>query len=139
MSSYTLYSLCSKVRLITTGNLISAPIYLDLEIPSDLVDLSGVEELTIISLTENATTLFRWNGYFASGFTRNTELATGPFPLGSLLSGTSTFTSARSAPYNTVTNFLPASRFLIGYGNNSGTAYEQGVVSFMLGVKRING
>lgn len=137
MSRYTLYSLFSKVRLITTGNLISAPIYMDVEMPADLVDLSGVEELTLISLTENATTLFRWNVYFASGFTRNTELATGPFALGSVLSGTSTFLSARSAPYNTVANFLPASRLLVGYGNNSGTANEQGLVSAMLGVKRI--
>lgn len=139
MSSYTLYSLCSKVRLVTTGNLISAPMWMDLEIPSDLVDLTGVEEITMISLTENATALFRWNGYFTSGFSRNTELPAGPFALGSVLSGTSTFTSARSAPYNTLTNFLPASRFLIGYGNNTGTANEQGLVSFMLGVKRIQG
>ncbi len=90
----------------------------------------------MLGLTEAATTLFRWNVYFSSGFSRSIELGSGPFALSSLLGATNT--SFRGSPYTTVANFMTQSRFTIGYGNNSGTANESGLVSAILLVKRIS-
>ena len=47
-------------------------------------------------LTEGISAQFRWNVYLASGYTRATELATGPFQLASALSANG---SLRSSPY----------------------------------------
>ncbi len=41
MSIFTTYTLAEKVRLVTNGNLISSPLYMDVEIPDELIDLSG--------------------------------------------------------------------------------------------------
>ena len=135
MSVFTEYDLFSSMRLVTAGNLIAAPVLLELAVSSELVDLSGVEELTLITLTEGISAQFRWNVYLASGYTRATELATGPFQLASALSANG---SLRSSPYTTLANFLPACRFLVGCGNNSGALQETALVSAMLLVKRIS-
>lgn len=135
MSVYATYDLMSSLRLVSGGNLISAPILSEIAVSSDLEDLSGVEEITLISLTEGISAQFRWNVYLASGYTRATELATGPFALGAVIAGNG---SLRSSPYGTLANFLPACRFLVGYGNNSGALQETAVVSAKLLVKRIS-
>ena len=135
MSIFTEYDLFSQVRLVTAGNLFTAPVYTDFAVSDDLVDLTGVEELTLVTLTEGISAQLRWNVYFASGFTRATELAAGPFQLSSAISANG---SLRAAPYTTLTNFLPASRFMIGYGNNTGALQESALVSARLLVKRIS-
>lgn len=135
MSVITAYSLFSQVRIVTAGNLFSAPVYTDISIPDELMDLTGVEEMTLISLTEGISAQLRWNVYFASGFTRASELAAGPFQLSTAILANG---SLRAAPYNTLTNLLPASRFMIGYGNNSGALQESALVSAMLLVKRVS-
>ncbi len=135
MSVYSEYELFSSLRLVTGGNLISAPILIDLAISDELVDSSGVEELTVVSLTEGISAQFRWNIYLASGFNRANELPAGPFPLGNLISANG---SLRGAPYTTLANFLPVCRFLVGYGNNTGALQETAIVSARLIVKRIS-
>jgi len=135
MSVYAEYTLCSKLRIVTAGNPFASPIFVDLTVSDDLTDLSGVEEMTLISLTEGISAQLRWNIYFASGFTRATELAGGPFQLSSAIAGNG---SLRAPPYNTLTNMLPVSRFMVGFGNNTGVLQESALVSAMLLVKRIS-
>ena len=134
MSTFSTYTLISKTRVVTAGNLMSSPVYVDLDVSDDLVDLTGVEELTVIALTEGISAQFRWNVYFMSGYTRSTEAGSGPYTIGTVGSANG---STRSSAYSTVANFLPTSRFMIGYGNNSGALQESAILSAMLCVKRI--
>jgi len=129
------YELCSQMRIVTAGNLVGAVILIELTIPDDLVDLSNVEEITLITLTESISAQLRWNIYLAPGYTRASELAAGPYALGTVLSANG---SLRQAPYNALTTFLPACRFLLGYHNNSGALQESAVVSARILVKRIS-
>jgi len=135
MSVFTQYELFTGVRLVTAGNLISAPVYFELAVSEDLVDLTGVEEMTLLSLTEGISAQFRWNVYFASGFNRANELAGGPFGLTTPLSANG---SLRGSAYSTLANFQGASRFLVGCGNNSGALQESALCSARLLVKRIS-
>lgn len=135
MSITTEYLLFEGLRLVTGGNLISAPIYNDIATPDELIDLSNVEEITLFTLTEGISAQFRWDVYLASGYSRASELASGPFPLASLVSANG---SLRGTAYGTLANFLPACRFLVGYGNNSGALQESALVSARIMVKRVS-
>lgn len=135
MSVYAEYSLFDEIRIVTAGNAFASPIYQGVAVSEDLVDLTGVEELTVITLTQGISAQLRWIVAFASGFTSTTELATGPFSLSTTLSANG---SLRAAPYTTLTSFLPVSRFMIGFGNNAGALQESALVSARLIVKRIS-
>lgn len=135
MSRMEEFELFTAMRLVSGGNLISAPIYIELAVSELLVNLSDVEEMTLLSATEGISAQFRWNVYFASGFTRALELAGGPFGLTTPLSANG---SLRGSPYNTLANFQSASRFLVGYGNNTGALQETAICSARLLVKRVS-
>ncbi len=134
LSRFKKYLLFSKVRCTTNGNLISSPVYQDIDGIDELTDLSDVEELTLFSLQEGGTNLFRWNLYMFGGLTRASEVAAGPWPIGTTVAGNS---SIRQAAYTTIVNFYPASRFVLGTGNFSGGNNEIGTVTAWLGVKRV--
>ena len=134
MSIFTQYDLFSQRRIVSGGNtMATTPIYVELDVSEDLLDLTGVEELTLITLTEGISAQFRWNVCLMSGYTRNTEIGT-PSPLGTVISANG---SLRQAAYTTLTNFMPTCRLMLSYGNGSGALQETALCSAMLCVKRI--
>lgn len=138
MSRFKLFPLLNKYRVTTNGNTFgSAPmwsttIFIDLDIPGLAAIMPQAEELILFTLGESMSTEFRWSIFLRSAYDRTFEKE--PLQIGSTIGGT-TIASKRHSPYTTVADFQLSSRFQLGYGNNSGSAMESGVVSATLGVK----
>jgi hypothetical protein len=129
-----------KLRLTTTatGNefgVAAERAYLELDLPEVRGLLPHAEEITFVSLTEGVatTTNFRWGLFCWSGFDRQSEPSTNPFPIRSTVTAAG---SLRHAPYSTLTNFMLESRLAVGYGYAAnGAAVISAFVSGALLVK----
>ena len=114
--------LFEKLPVITAGNLFIAPAYLDVDASRFRPLLPYCSGITLLTLTENATSNFRWNLYFYSGYTRESELSGGPTALAPSTiqgPGATSAESKRFDVYDTLTSFLLESRLVLGYGNNA--------------------
>ena len=133
-SRFIVLPLVHQLRLVTKGNAFGSPIYLDLDLPDFTKLLPYAEGLTLFTLIESPSTNFRAGVFFRSGFNRSNEGS--PIQLGATVpsSGGST-ESKRHTEYTTIGNFELIGRIQIGYGNDSGSAAETGILSAALGVK----
>lgn len=118
-SRYVLIPLFTKKQIVSRGNAIGTPDFIELDIPQFIHMLPHAEELTLNTLSEYHQTDLRWGIYFTSGFDRNNETTTvaNAHLLGTLLSASSPI---RHSPYNTLADFLLESRLFLGIGNANG-------------------
>ena len=142
MSKFKLFPLLNKYRVVTNGNAFgTAPsysnvVFIDLDVPGLSEIIPQAEELTLFTLGESMSTEFRWNIFLRSAYDRSFEKD--PILLGTTVAGPGA-DGKRQTAYSTVASFQLESRLQLGYGNNSGTALESGVVSAVLGVKYLEG
>ena len=129
--------LFAKKQIVSRGNAISSPDFIELFVTDFINILAHADELTLITLSEYPQTDLRWGVYFTSGFDRNNETTTvaNAHLLGSLLSASS---SSRHTAYTTLSDFLLESRLFLGIGNaNGNTGSLSATVGAVLLVKTV--
>ena len=129
--------LFAKKQIVSRGNAISSPDFIELFVTDFINILAHADELTLITLSEYHQTDLRWGVYFTSGFDRNNETTTvaNAHLLGSLLSASS---SSRHTAYTTLSDFLLESRLFLGIGNaNGNTGSLSATVGAVLLVKTV--
>lgn len=118
-SRMVLVTLLRKKQIVSRGNAIGTPDFIELNCPDFTWLLMHAEEITLVTLSEYHQTDLRWGMYFTSGFDRTNETTTiaGSHLLGSLLSSSG---STRHSAYTTIADFLLESRLFLGLGNANG-------------------
>ena len=124
-----------KKQIVSRGNAISSPDFVELIAPDFVNILVHADEVSLVTLSEYHQTDLRWGVYFVSGFDRNNETTTvaNAHLLGSLLSASG---SSRHSAYTTLSDFLLESRLFLGIGNaNANTGSLSATVGAVLLVK----
>ena len=119
MSRIVHITLFTNKQIVSRGNAITSPDFLEIPIEEFINILAHAEEITLVTLSEYHQTDLQWGIYFTSGFDRNNETTTiaGSHLLGSLLSSSG---STRHSAYSTLADFLLESRLFLGIGNANG-------------------
>ena len=137
MSRIVHIPLFTKKQIVSRGNAIASPDFLEIPIEEFINILAHAEEITLLTLSEYHQTDLRWGVYFTSGFDRNTETTTiaASHLLGSLLSSSG---STRHSAYSTLADFLLESRLFLGIGNaNANTGSLSATIGASLLVKTV--